>query len=343
MNCSDKINIYVPENIGKILERDAMLFEIFKKDGRSINKNRFLSMLVKGYYNTYETENQATYLAVFSKIGDAIPNLELKNKIVNQIVNDVIRPKVPSRKGKNPTKLSLKPTTETKGIITRIIDVLGDNDYISQYFCRMLMSYCEKPFSVREQIIFDTNYRFLEDACKNGKGIVFSTIWNDRKNHYVYPYKIVSGVEEMFNYLLCCEMMESGKFMAKAYRLNRISQIDYSSRVKRIPNDVTEKLNLMMAYGPQFEIGIEERCCVKLNKAGMKMYNRIYYGRPIYEYIETKEDGDYYYFNCSEDQLYLYFKRFENDSAIIISPNNLKERIKKFHLNALLAYEGESE
>ena len=64
----EKINIYVPENIGAMIESDATMFEVYKKDGRTINKNRFLGMLIIGYYNDYVTEAKAAYDAILSAI-----------------------------------------------------------------------------------------------------------------------------------------------------------------------------------------------------------------------------------------------------------------------------------
>ena len=46
MSDLDKINIYVPEHIGTVIDNDAELFEVLKKDGRTINRNRFLSLLI---------------------------------------------------------------------------------------------------------------------------------------------------------------------------------------------------------------------------------------------------------------------------------------------------------
>ena len=57
----EKINIYVPENIGAMIESDATMFEVYKKDGRTINKNRFLGMLIIGYYNDYVTYEKIFY------------------------------------------------------------------------------------------------------------------------------------------------------------------------------------------------------------------------------------------------------------------------------------------
>lgn len=340
MSYFEKINIYVPEAVGRELENDAMLFEIFKKDGRTINKNRFLSMLIRGYYNTYEEETQKVYAALSEKLDKLIVDDDSKKDIVTAIINDVFRTKVPTRKGKKPARWSLKPTVDTEGMINQIMDNLGGDDYISQYFCRLLVSYCEKSFPERERIVFKSNYELIEKAITSSRGIMFNTIWDGRKNHYVFPYKLVVGREEMFNYLLCCERDErTGKLQAKSYRLNRIAKIDYSSKVMELPDLLQEKLEKMVEYAPQFAINDDEECCVRLSEYGIRSFNRIYYGRPQVERVEERDDGIYYFFSCSEDQVYLYFKRFEGDSAEVIYPKRLRNRMKKFYTAAGRKYE----
>ncbi len=41
MSDLEKINIYVPEHVGNLLDNDASMFEILKRDGWTINRNRF--------------------------------------------------------------------------------------------------------------------------------------------------------------------------------------------------------------------------------------------------------------------------------------------------------------
>ena len=109
----EKINVYVPENIGSMLESDASMFEVYKKDGRTINKNRFLGMLITGYYSDYVTEARSAYDRIVSAIGIEKLSIKEKEQIADSVLKKVILPDVPSRKGKNPARLSLKPTKYT--------------------------------------------------------------------------------------------------------------------------------------------------------------------------------------------------------------------------------------
>lgn len=338
----DKINIYVPENVGRILNSDASLFEIFKRDGRTANRNRFLSMLITGYYDQYVAEYQEKYDAIL-KIMSAVKPEGLRSQMADEILKKVILPEVPTRKGKNPQKLSLKPTRDTESLIIKIMNDLGDSDYISQYFCRLLMSYCERPMSEREQIIFRNNYETLTDACKTGHTIAFTTIWNKAVIHEVVPYKVVVGQGEMFNYLICAERdIKTGVQGTKSYRLNRITNLNYSSKMDTISESVNEYLGMMLKYGPEYAINDNEESCVRLNDYGVKSFNRIYYGRPIVDHIDNKKDGHYYYFRGSTDQVFFYFRKFGYKDACVIAPKVLRDKMITFHKSSLTTYyEGE--
>ena len=339
MSDLEKINIYVPEHVGVMLDNDANMFEVFKKDGRTINRNRFLSLLIVGYYNSYVEECQKAYESIVRELTRFGIDLNKCHEISDSILNKIVLPYVPTRKGKNPSKLSLKPTKNTEDLITSIMDELGDNDYISQYFCRMFMSYCEKPFSEREQIIFREKYVSLQEACEHKRPISFSTIWNQKLVHTVIPYCIAIGKEEMFNYLLCAETnIKTGKQEARTYRLNRISKINYSRIPNQIEDVVVGYLERMLRYGPQYMINDDEESCVRLTDSGQRNYSRIYYGRPQLDRIEELEDGCYYYFKGSKDQVFFYFRRFGFDDAEIISPEDLRKKMADFHLHAYENY-----
>lgn len=329
----------MPNYIGRTLDNDATLFEVFKKDGFTVNRNRFLSMLIVGYYNSYVSECQIKYESLRDVMEGYVPDVIQQNSLAEAILKKILLPDVPKRKGKNPIRLSLKPTNETESIIIKIIDSLGIDDYVSQYFCRMFMSYCEKPLFERERIIFRGNYNFLVMACQAKRPITFTTIWNRRVIHEVLPYQLTYGQEEMFNYLLCQEKIEkSGKYEARAYRLNRITKLNYSTTMVSISEEVQKNLELMKFYGPQYPINDDEETCVKLTDYGVISYNRIYYGRPMYERIETCPNGRLFFFKCSKDQIFFYFRRFEVGAAEILYPNSLRERMINFHSAALGSY-----
>ena len=337
MNQAQKINIYVPRHIGETLENDAMLFEIYKTNLTDINKNKFLNLLIKNYYELYQSENKQKYENILSAIDSKKISSKERTKIAKTIFNKLFVPSIPGRGKNKTTKLSLKTTINSQLTIDEIMKDIGFEYHISQYFSRMLYCYCEKPIFEREKIIFQDNYELLERCCKEKKTIVFNTTWNTNCSHKVIPYKIVTGPEEMHNYLLCAEISPDNKQLEKSYCLNRINKLECKRTKIDIDETVLNHLKMMEQQGPAYSIHEETEYCIFLTEAGRVNYNKIYYGRPKYSKKEPTENGYYYYFNCSEDQLFLYFRRFGCD-ATIISPSSLKERIVDFHSNAYHVY-----
>ena len=339
MNLLEKINIYVPDYIGYSLENDAFMFEILKKDGYTINKNKFLSMLILGYSDFYIEEYQKTSEALLKELNLTSLSIEEKQQLTHKILKNVILPVVPSRKSKHPVRLSLKPTKETKSTILKIMDTLSSDDSISQYFCRLFMSYCEKPFCIREQILFKDTFESLQNACKKHRPITFTTKWNETKIHEVIPYKMAVGKEELFNYLICQEYnKETEQIEAQCYRLNRINSIRLGNSLVSLSQNTIIHMDKMIKYGPQFAINDDDESCVKLSDEGVITYNRIYYGRPSIDYIEKTNDGNYYFFNCSKTQLFLYFKKFNPGEAEVLYPKSLREMLIDFHKKTLDLY-----
>lgn len=337
MNINEKINIYVPNSVGVILERDMRMFEIFKRNRKSFNWNRFLTMVIRGYYDTYITENKALHDQIVSAIQTESLSEKEKNEIAESIVHNVINSDADRRGGKGSRHLSLKPTEGTIELIQRIIH--DSDDYVSQCFRRMLICYSKKPFSKREQIVFYEVYSKLVQYCNTQQPIFFSTIWEDGIIHEVIPYSISIGPEEMYNFLLCQERNPlTLQLETRAYAIHRIRSVNINNAKETIDPIVKNRLIRMEKNGPQYSINDDEEIRIKLFEEGLTAYNRIYFGRPNYERFEEVEDGQIQYYKCSKDQVYLYFRRFDPTSFEILAPDSLRERMKCFYQKGLSVY-----
>ena len=340
MDYTEKINIYVPHEIEAQLSRDATFFEIFKKDSRKVNMNGFLSKLLCGYYENYVEEKKA----VFAQISAILKKSTLAEFEISYLASNIrdltFFPEIPERKGKGSKPISLKPTEKTRQILMDMDKEMEGDEHISHYLCQMLVSYCRKPFSVREQILFKSEYEFLQRACKAGFAVSFTYIWDKNTRHEVMPFALATGAEEMFNYLICDEKdPRTGLSEVRSYRLNRIMNPNVGKRTTPISPTIRKRCERTVSIAPQYAINSGEHICVKLDDSGERLYNRIYYGRPDYAKIEDRADGHYYYFDCSPVQVFHYFRRFDNGTAVIISPPSLREKMIAFHEDALSAYE----
>ena len=343
---SDKINVFVPTEIADILERDAHTFEIYKADGSSINMNRFLSQLLTGYYDVYTT----TYKQLCEQISSVLKSTGLQDAVqlastADLLIKKVLFPEIPKRQGKLSRRISLKPTASTLPILINIEKNLN-GDTMSRYLCKLFTSYTLKPLNERERIVFKDTYEFLLKACKSQHPFSFVQIWNKEVIHEVLPYCIDVSKEELHNYLLCQELIPDrnnpgkGHYEARTYRMNRISQEQFSAHAIPAEDNVRRHLDMMKYYGPQYPINDDDECCVRLTEEGIHLFNRIYFGRPIVDHAEKNSDGTYcYYFKGSKFQLYTYFRRFDKDHAVVLYPESLRMQMIEAYQAALDAYE----
>lgn len=338
MSDLEKINIYVPRETEALLSSDNEMFEVFKRGGKSVNRNLFLSMLVIGYYDAYIQERRNKHARIMSELDAVDLDVAQKTMLASRILEDVFLPARSKRLGKNARHLSLKPTEKTEHLLSKIRYDNQEADSLSMFLCRMFMSYCEKPFSQRERIIFRQSHDTLTEACKRRQPICFSIAGNDYI-HEVIPYAIATGQEEMFNYLLCQEENPKTRMQeACVFRLNRIRGINISDKTGSLQDDVQAKLERMKRIGPQYAINDDDEVCVKLTMKGKDLYKRIYFGRPLFEREENAADGYLQYYMCSHNQLELYFRRF-GPEAEILYPQTLRDKIAEFHRCSLRVYE----
>lgn len=335
---SEKINIYVPDETGRMLKRDAELFEVYRQDGREINLNRFLSRLIVGYYNGYKREWSDGTGAIRGILTPYLQDRDQRDAAAREIMEKVVLPPAPRRKGPNPLRLSLKPTRETDQILTEIRSNMSPHAALSQELCRMFMSYCVKPIYERERMIFRSRFEFLEEACREGRCITFALTTHPEAIRHVMPYAVVAGSEEMFNYLLCQEydsLRERNE--AKSYRLCRIHHPAYDHAGGGLEERVKTFLEKMRQTAPQFAIGEDVRTRVYLTAAGRRSFQKIYTFRPVPDRVEENpEDGSAVYeFSCSTDQIYRYLLRFNAGEAVVLEPAEVKERLRNYYLKAL--------
>lgn len=278
---TEKINIYMPEETKDKLDRDMEMFEIFKHNGWDVNKNQFLTLLIKGYYDVYVQEN----IAMRDKVMAALRSTSLSAKEIetaaNAVIESVFDLQPGKRVGRNAKKLSLKPTKDIEGILESIEN--ESDEFLSRYLCRMFMRYCEKPFHQRERIIFKEIYDKLQGYCQARQPLNITVSSGDIR--MVIPYCIAVGREEMFNYLLCQEVTERDN-RAMAFALHRIRNININRKKESIDPIVRKRLDCMVRLGAEYALNDVTQICVQLNKRGIREYHRIYFGRPLCERIE---------------------------------------------------------
>lgn len=329
----DKISIFMPPETRDRLYEDAKLFEVLKKDGRSINPNRLINLLVVGYHQTFAGERDERV----EELAKAMRLAGVDEDVAATVAQGIESQRFAKRGKERLVAVPFKPSKLSEGLVMEISQIVGSDDTTSRHLCRMAMSYCERPSAERERIIHSETNRTLERACSLGQTITFTTTRNREVPHVVLPYKMAVGQGEQFNYLLCQEEVD-GVMTAMAYRLCRVFCPHRAAKILVGDEGVERHLRAMVKNGAQYAINSDEECCVRLTDEGVRAYGRVYHGRPPCASFEPCGEDWLYRFDCSENQLFLYFRRFGAGQAEVLSPASLRERIIAFHEGALEMY-----
>ncbi len=340
---TETIKINMPDSLARALLNDAAGFEVFKKDGETVNLNSFISSLIAGYYEKYQEELSQRLQKTKALLASYIRNPALLSQASMEVVSGDMASESPAGKAANSHSIKFRPTRETDGIITEIEEKRRTaNQSLSGYFRHMLISYLQNPIYERERIIYYQNTAAIERACSRGENLVFTCRDNPGYLHTVIPYKLVHGPEELYNYLLCQEFNGSRrKKTAMSYRLCRISNPRATPSEKQIDSRIKDYLVRMEKYGPQFMINDDVATCIELTADGRKSFQKIYQGRPVVD-RKDEEGSDSrlkLYFSCSQEQLFLYFRRFNPGEITVLYPQALKKRLYQFHYDHLKSLE----
>ena len=335
MDTKERFDIYVPQEVKSVLESDAGLFFFFKKDRTTVNMNRFLTTVIREYHGSYISEQIDTLSQIASEIRDIIPDEKKRMAVAQRVCDQLLFSVTRGNRAGKKERISLKPTREIQQIIRSIPDTELPDASVSKYFCRLFISYANKPISLRERIVFFDKLTVLEDACKNGWNLDLETALSD-EIHHVIPYCVSTGKEELFNYLLCVEVRDGGKDKAATYRLNRISWISKSTSGNVITPEMQRNLARMVKNSPLYSVNDDPLIRIRMAGKGKALYRKIYYGRPDYCGISEEKDGTAVYsFDCSVPQALFYFRRFDQDAIDIIEPQELKDQMRTVFSRAI--------
>lgn len=337
MKLPTRIDIYVPDEVAKLIHDDGMLFEFYKTDNVTLNKNYFLTELICGYYGSYIEENNHYLGELKKRIGLYISDKEESEKLANSILTEVVFPEYTNRMRKNVRCLRLKSTKRLQDRFEAVPYDELNGESISRYFRNILISYSKRSISQREKIIFADTYKAIKDACIQNRHLDIVLSFSSGNVHHIIPYCVVSGNEDMFNYLLCEEInIKDGSSKVMTFRINRISSFSKSKGSGEVSVLAKENLERMLHLSPQYAFNNDKQICVRMNAAGKELFRKIYHGRPTP--VEIKKEGNWsrFYFDCSVDQASLYFRKFEQDTIEIVEPEELKSDITRFFEKAVI-------
>lgn len=324
----EKIKVNLSYNVYNLLQKDMEDFKYQIKDGTP-NKNAFYNTIVKNMVEIHKKESEI----VREKLSDILNNHIKSNKVFNEVLESIealynyrIEDKTNRSHG---YYISFRPSKKIEYIYDEIEQYELKDNTISNYFRNLFNDYARLPQDERERIIFKDELKTVEQAIKNNK------ILNIKLNNYnmeLMPYVIVRTNDELYNYVIG-GLKKGETFRLVSLHLYKCTNMIKSKKTFEFNNDEIKTIEQAITHGPR---EIERRTVtakIKLTKNGIKKYKSMYLNRPI----PIEINDDIYTFNCSHDNLFLYFSRFGID-AEILEPDNLRGQIVAFHRKAYNKY-----
>jgi hypothetical protein len=325
---TEKYKIYLSDDTRSRLINDAELFEFTKKD-ESVNLNAFLKTLIVNYFDRYRHDSESLLSNIRQDL-TSITSISDKDAAVlaDKIISTYI--KNDQSQSKQTSAVTLTVSGSSYDIIKIIENNMLKDTSLSQYLKDMFTSYLSIPRSEREAIIFKDSYEDIARAIKEHRILSFiSTTTGDQLSYLVEPYIIAPSKEEQCNYLLC---VSRNTRKPRTFRISRLRSVFVTADSFPI-NPKTQKELQEKAIRSPHSVSSPVHAVVRLNQYGVKKFKVITKNRPIVSKIE----GDLYHFDWPELQLEEYFLRFGRD-AIVVEPESLKEKIKKFYYYGLREY-----
>ena len=306
-----KIKVMLDNKAYNDLIDDMSSYFIFKND-KTINKNKYMNILFKNYYEEYENKRIQIYdkiLNYFDKNG--LNNKEIMaNELSYKLLNNYDSKELYFDKG-----ITFNLTDEEEFIFKSLDNLKYES--ASLYFRNLIYNYLSLKSFEKENIIYKDILNKINKAIKNNK-ILKIKLDNNELN--ILPYKTLNNLDDKYTFLIALKADRS----PISINIGKIINIIETKDIFKLNNEETEQLDLIINKNIEYPNITEEITKIKLTDLGVKLYEKNYYNRPQY----IKRSGNIFYFNNSINQLFDYFMPFGRKCKII---NN--DKLKKLILN----------
>ena len=295
-----KIKVMLDNEAYNDLINDMNSYYILKND-KTINKNKFMNILFKNYYEEYENKR----LKIFNKLlnyynKNGFGNSEIiANELSYKLLNDYDTKEIYFDKG-----ITFNLTDEEEFIFKSLDNLKYES--ASLYFRNLIYNYLSLKSYERENIIYKDILNKINRSILNNK-ILKIKIDNDEFN--ILPYKTLNNLDDKYTYLIGLKADRSSFSINIGKIINLIETRDYY----KLDNDEINHLELIINKNIEYPNINNEITKIKLTDLGIKLYEKNYYNRPQY----IKRSGNIFYFNNSINQLFDYFLPFGRKCKII--------------------------
>lgn len=300
----------------------------FRKPGKSLNKNKFYSAVIRGYYKLFvDCQNVIKQVLKTSIKKDGIKALSNLSHEINQAI--LIHKNSDKSSCLHPHEIYIQITKENENLFNQIERNSLCNISMSEFLRNLFNEYISSPKYLRERCLFSDNFYQINKAIQTYSTIVLITN-NNNKIEFV-PTDIKINNVQTHNYIVGY-ILAKNNIVPTSIKLSKINKIIETNEDFPLSFEDLKRIDELTMNGPEL-IGIElKEIKVKFDKQGIRNLERIYYGRPLYLSCENEENT--YIFYCDENRMYDYLKQFGNHAKIIY-PESLKQKLINFYKRAL--------
>ncbi|MBO5711930.1 MAG: hypothetical protein J6R47_03740 [Acholeplasmatales bacterium] len=324
----EKIKVNLSYNVYNLLQKDMEDFRFNIKDGIP-NKNLFYNTIVKNMIDVQRLETTVIRDKLSSLLNTHIKSNSLLNDILDKL-EEIYNYKIDDKTNRSHGYyISFRPSKKLEDLYDEILDYELKNNTISNYFRNLFNNYARLAQDERERIIYKDELKIIESAINTNKTL------NIKLNNISFefiPYEIVRTNDELYNYLIG-GIRRKDRLQCISLHLYKCNNLFKTKNVFELTDEEKKHFDDILVYGPR---EVERRTVltkIKLTKAGIRKFKSMYLNRPI----PIEINDNIYTFNCSHDNLFLYFSRFGVD-AEILEPLNLRNQIISFHRKAYNKY-----
>lgn len=300
----------------------------FRKPGKSLNKNKFYSTVIKGYYNLFIDRQNIIKKVLRTNIKkDEINALTNLSREINEAI--LIHKNSDKTSCLHPREIYIQITKENEDLFNRIERNSLLNISMSEFLRNLFNEYNSSPKYLRERCLFSDTFSQINKAMQTYGTIVLITN-NNNKIEFV-PTDIKINNVQTHNYVVGY-ILAKNNIVPASIKLSKINKIIETNEDFPLSFEDLKRIDELTMNGPEL-IGNElKEIKVKFDKQGIRNLERIYYGRPLY--LPYKNEENTYIFYCDENRMYDYLKQFGNHAKIIY-PEKLKLKLINFYKRAL--------
>ncbi|ERT38780.1 WYL domain-containing protein [Fusobacterium animalis] len=199
----------------------------------------------------------------------------------------------------------------------------------AEYWRNIFFTYINNLRYKREEILFEKNFKNIEQALKDGNKI---KIKYHNCIRLINPYFVKVSDSESRSYLFCyCEKNND----YRNYRISEIEEIWFTNKKievkdRKYIDEVYKNFDPFLSY--------KNRVKVRFTEKGLDLYEKVLTNRPKLLNIEN----NIYTFECDNKLAMVYFAQFFS-LIEILEPQELRKKLQNELENTLKIYKNEEE